>query len=113
MDLNAILSMVGKVFPSANIKSVAEKAQQALQGTPNTLDGVSQAAKRIGIDQNAINSVFQRYGNTMQARALCSMLGTTPEALKSDADKIVSGFSNSAAVNPSEPPVSKRFPRLK
>lgn len=58
-----------------------------IQGTPDSLEGVSKVAKSIGIDSNAINSMFQKYGNTMQAKAICSMLGTTPEALRADAEK--------------------------
>lgn len=77
-------------------------------GTPDNLAGVSAAAKRIGIDRNAINSVFQKYGNTVQARALCSMLGTTPEALKKDAERIVGGGNTNTT-----PTSSTRFPRLK
>lgn len=110
MDLNQILAAVSRMFPSANLNGAVQKAQQMMQGTPDTLDGVSSAAKRIGIDRNAINSIFQKYGNTMQARAICSMLGTTPEALKSDAEKIVGAGNASPA---SQPKTSKRFPRLK
>lgn len=87
-----------------------------IQGTPDNLDGVSSVAHKMGIDQQAIDSIFQKYGNTMQARAICSMLGTTPEALKADADKIIGGASNSRGTTPqdtSATPSAKRFPRLK
>ena len=110
MDMNQILSMVGKMFPNSNLKEVASQASQMIQGTPDTLDGVSQVAKRIGIDSNSINSVFQKYGNTFQARALCSMLGTTPEALKNDAEKII---GNNIAKSDIATSKSNRFPRLK
>lgn len=110
MDLNQILAAASRMFPSANLGQVMQKAQNEIQGTPDTLSGVSAVAKRMGIDRESINSVFQRYGNTMQARAICSMLGTTPEALKSDAEKIVGG---SAPSQPQTPPAHNRFPRLK
>ena len=45
-------------------------------------------ARRLGIDPNIANSLYARYGRTMQAKALCGLLGTTPEALRSDANKI-------------------------
>lgn len=111
MDVKQILAMVGRMFPSANLNGAFQQAQQAIQGTPDTLQGVSEVAKRMGIDRNAINVVFQKYGNTAQARTICSMLGTTPEALKNDAEKIVSG--NSSAQNNPVQSASKRFPRLK
>lgn len=82
-----------------------------MQGTPDTLEGVSAVARKVGINQNAINDIYQKYGNTMQARALCSFLGTTPEALKNDAEKIVGG-SQTGPVTPT-PKSSTRFPRLK
>lgn len=82
-----------------------------MQGTPDTLSGVSAVARKMGIDRASINSIFQKYGNTVQARAICSMLGTTPEALKSDAEKIVGGSAPSQPQQP--PPAHNRFPRLK
>lgn len=83
-----------------------------MQGTPDTLDGVSAVAKKVGIDQNAINDIFRKYGNTVQARALCSVLGTTPEALKKDAESIVNGGGSSNYTTPQKT-ASKRFPHLK
>lgn len=82
-----------------------------MQGTPDTLDGVSAAARKFGITQGAINDIFRKYGNTVQARAVCSMLGTTPEALKKDAERIVGG--NGSNYTPTAKSASKRFPRLK
>lgn len=110
MDMSKILSAVSRMFPNTNVSGAVQKAQQMMQGTPDTLAGVSSAAHRIGIDQTAINTIFQKYGSTVQARALCSMLGTTPEALKSDAEKIVSGGS---AGSVQQAPKQVRFPRLK
>lgn len=114
MDLNRILAAASKMFPSANLNGAVQQAQEAIQGTPDTLNGVSAVARRMGIDKNSINSIFQKYGNTMQARALCSMLGTTPEALKSDAEKIVDGGGGATpARTPQGASTHTRFPRLK
>ena len=71
-------------------------------------------ARRLGIDPIIANSLYARYGRTMQAKALCDLLGTTPEALRSDANKILGGTQNA-----SQPPQngkacrSTKFPRLK
>lgn len=111
MNLNQMMAAVSKMFPNANLGGVVQKAQEAMQGTPDTLSGVSSVAHRMGIDQKAINSIFQKYGNTMQARMLCSMMGTTPEALKKDAESIVSGGNGNYTPSPQN--TSKRFPRLK
>ena len=113
MDLNQILAAASRMFPSANLSGAVQKAQEAIQGTPDTLSGVSAVAKKMGIDRNSINSIFQKYGNTMQARAICSMLGTTPEALKSDAEKIVGGGGSPTLPQQGKSTQSTRFPRLK
>lgn len=89
-----------------------EKAQQAISGTADSLDGVSAAARGLGLNAQTVNSIYSKYGNTMQARMICRMLGTTPEALKADADKIVGGGSAPAARSGKSAP-STRFPRLK
>nr|DAJ02078.1 MAG TPA: Thylakoid formation protein [Caudoviricetes sp.] len=50
----------------------------------------------------------------MQAKALCGLLGTTPEALRSDANKILGGAQNaSQAPQKSKAGHSTKFPRLK
>lgn len=91
-----------------------QKAEQAISGTADTLEGVQSTSRRLGIDPNIANSLYARYGKTMQAKALCGLLGTTPEALRSDANKILGG-----AQNGSQPPQkgkaggSTKFPRLK
>lgn len=116
MEMNTILSAVSKMFPSANLNGAVQKAQEMIQGTPDNLAGVSSVAHRMGIDQQTIDSIFRKYGNTIQARAICSMLGTTPEALKADADKIIGNVSKSQDIAPQIKSVSssvKRFPRLK
>lgn len=117
MDMNAILAAVGKMFPSVDLTGAMQQAQQAIQGTPDTLEGASAALKRFGVDQTTINNVYQRYCNTMQARALCGMLGTTPEALKNDADRLVGGGAFPPAAMPprasSPAATSPKFPRLK
>lgn len=82
------------------------------QGTANNLQAVSAVAHRVGIDRKSINDIFQKYGNTAQAKILCTMLGTTPEALKKDAETIVGGAPTSS-VKPTSAAMSTRFPRLK
>lgn len=69
-----------------------QKAEQAISGTADTLEGVQSTARRLGIDPNIANSLYARYGKTMQAKALCGLLGTTPEALRSDANKMAQAF---------------------
>lgn len=114
MDLNNILSMVGRMFPSANLSAAVEKAQQAISGTTDSLDGVSATARSIGLDTQVIDDIYNKYGKTMQARTLCSILGTTPEALKADADRIVGGGRTSIPTVQAQRPASQtRFPRLK
>ena len=118
MDLNAILSVASRMFPSADLNGAVQKAQTALQGAPDTLEGVAQVAKNVGLDAALVNNIYQKYGNTMQAKAICRMLGTTPEAIKADADHILgsqpaSGQSFGQAKKSSAPGGTKKFPRLK
>nr|DAQ13297.1 MAG TPA: hypothetical protein [Caudoviricetes sp.] len=102
------------MFPGVNLQGVVQRAKKEISGTADTLEGCQSTARRLGIDSGIVNSIFQRYGKTMQARAICGLLGTTPEALKADADKIVG-----AAQNGSQRPqnvkaeVAAKFPRLK
>lgn len=91
-----------------------DRAQSAIKGTPDTLEGVQQAAQRLGIDARVVDSLYSRYGRTAQARALCGLLGTSPEALKADADKIISGAQNRAQTpQNAKAGASAKFPRLK
>jgi hypothetical protein len=118
MDMNAILQMIGRMFPAVNLGQAVNKAQDALNGVPNTLDGVSQAASKIGIDRGWIENIYNRYGTTTQARAICNLMGTTPEALKADAEKIVGGGASPAPTARTAGPqnsggTTKKFPRLK
>ena len=113
MDLNAILSAVGKMFPSVNLNGAVQKAQQALQGTPDTLDGVSAVARSMGIDSQTVENIYQRYGQSMQAKMICKMMGTTPEAIKADADNILGASSSPKTNAPTFTGESKKFPRLK
>lgn len=118
MDLNTIVNAVTKMFPSVNLPGAVEKAQQALSGTPDSLEGAAAAAKKLGLDPQAVNEIYKRYGNTMQAKAICRMMGTTPEALKADADQILGSASSQQAPareisSTGTPGKSKRFPRLK
>ena len=90
MDLKQLLAAAARMFPSADLQGAAEKAEQAISGTVDTLEGVQSTARRLGIDPGIADSLYSRYGRTMQAKALCGLLGTTPEALRSDANKIYS-----------------------
>lgn len=79
-----------------------EKAQQMLpKQIPNDFKEVQKIAKQIGLDSSMAQSIYEKYGKSVQARTICSMLGTTPEALKEDAEKLLGAEE------------SKRFPRLK
>lgn len=79
MDLKQIIAAASKMFPSADLQNAVQKAEQAISGTADTLEGVQSTARRLGIDPNIANSLYARYGRTMQAKALCGLLGTTPE----------------------------------
>jgi hypothetical protein len=83
-----------------------------MTGTADSLDGVGATAKRLGLDASTINNIYQQVGKTTQAKAVCSLLGTTPEALKADAERIVGGHdvSGNSGVRQSS---QTRFPRLK
>ena len=107
--------MIGKMFPSVNLGQAVNRAQDALNGVPNTLDGVSQAASKIGIDRGWIENIYNRYGTTTQAKVICNLMGTTPEALKADAERIVGGGKPSIpAIRPqSSGESTRKFPRLK
>ena len=114
MDLKQIIAAASKMFPSADLQNAVQKAEQAISGTADTLEGVQRTARRLGIDPNIANSLYARYGKTMQAKALCSLLGTTPEALRSDANKILGGAQNgSQASQKGKAGGSAKFPRLK
>lgn len=102
------------MFPSANLQGAVQKAQSAIDGTSDTLEGVQHTAQRLGIDSRLVNSIFDRYGKTMQAKMVCGLLGTTPEALKADADKIVGGVQPcQQASQGAKTGVPTKFPRLK
>ena len=106
------------MFPSVNLGQAVSKAQEITNGVPDTLDGVSKAAANLGIDRAFVQKFYNKYGNTAQARMICSMMGTTPEALKADAEKIVgAGGVQTQMTNPENTNTSgsaaKKFPRLK
>lgn len=75
MDLKQIIAAASKMFPSADLQNAVQKAEQAISGTADTLEGVQSTARRLGIDPNIANSLYARYGRTMQAKALCGLLG--------------------------------------
>ena len=99
------------MFPSLNLTQAVNKAQEAITGVPDTLEGVSQAATRLGINREFVQKVYSKYGNTPQARMICGMLGTTPEALKTDAERVVG--SSGMAQPATSGNTTKKFPRLK
>lgn len=109
---------LARMFPSVNLGQAVNKAQEAMNGVPDTLEGVATAAAKLGIDKNFVQKFYAKYGGTNQARMVCGMLGTTPEALKADAERIVSG-GNGAQIQPmnansaNSGTASKKFPRLK
>ena len=113
MDLNSVLAAVGKMFPSANLNGAVQKAQEAISGTADSLDGVSAAARRLGITPQAVNDIYRKYGSTMQGRAVCGLLGTTPEALKADAEKMLGGGRVSFQPPQNRGGSAAKFPRLK
>lgn len=114
MDLKQIIAAASRMFPSADLQNAVQKAEQAISGTADTLEGVQSTARRLGIDPNIANSLYARYGKTMQAKALCGLLGTTPEALRSDANKILGGAqSGSQTPQKGKSSGSTKFPRLK
>ena len=114
MDLKQIIAAASRMFPSADLQNAVQKAEQAISGTADTLEGVQSTARRLGIDPNIANSLYARYGRTMKAKALCGLLGTTPEALSSDANKILGGAQNaSQARQKGKAGHSAKFPRLK
>lgn len=113
MDISNVLAAVGKMFPNVNLNGAVQKAQEAISGTANSLDGVSATAHKMGITPQAVNEIYQKYGGTLQGRAVCGILGTTPEALKADAERIL-GSGKQSFQPPQNPPHNTvRFPRLK
>ena len=106
MELNEILAIVAKMFPNTNIKDAVEKAQQMLpRQIPKDFREAQKIARQIGLDSNMAQSIYEKYGKSVQARTLCGMLGTTPEALKEDADRLLGAQEQTKD--------AKRFPRLK
>jgi predicted PP-loop superfamily ATPase len=96
------------MLPGVNLNEAASKAQQAISGTADSLDGVTATARQLGINRQAIDRIYNQVGGTMQAKMICRMLGTTPEAIKADAEKIVSGQAPAQTTG-----TKTRFPRLK
>lgn len=113
MNLDNVLAAVGRMFPSANLNGAVQKAQEAISGTADSLDGVSATAQRLGLNRQAVENIYRQYGGTMQARALCSLLGTTPEALKADAEKMLGGSGTTFQPPQNARQGAAKFPRLK
>lgn len=113
MDLNNVLAAVGRMFPSANLNGAVQKAQEAISGTADSLDDVSATARKLGITPQIVHEIYQKYGNTMQGRAVCGLLGTTPEALKDDAEKMLGGGQMPLKPAQNAQNGIPKFPRLK
>lgn len=114
MNLDSVLAAVGRMFPSVNLNGAVQKAQEAINGTADSLDGVSATAQKLGLNPQMIEAIYRKYGNTMQGKAICGLLGTTPEALKADAEKILGNGKTSFVSSPQVSKQSKpKFPRLK
>lgn len=97
-----------------NLNEAVQKADQAISGTENSLNGVTAAARSLGLNSQMVQDIYTKYGTTMQGRMVCQLLGTTPEALKADADRIVGGTGGGWAPSaPAERPAQTKFPRLK
>lgn len=118
MEISTVLATLARMFPGVNLRDAVAKAQQAIAGTPDNLAGVSAAAGNFGLNADIVNKIYSRYGQSAQARTVCAILGTTPEALKADTDRIIGGVGAAVPVRGSAPPAStaaekKKFPRLK
>lgn len=113
MDVNSVRAALGKMFPGLKLNEAFSAAEQMMQGTPNSLDGARATAQKIGITQQTVNDIYNRFGKTMQGRAICGLLGTTPEALKADADMIVGGGQTPVKRPQNAAQSGTRFPRLK
>lgn len=112
MDVTTIMAAVSKMFPSADISGAVQRVQGILKGTPDTIDGARQAAANAGLNKNAVEEIYNRYGRSAKARVVCQMLGTTPEALRDDAMSLVSSGVGRVKAAP-EQKETKKFPRLK
>lgn len=113
MDVSSVLASLRKMFPNPKLNEAVQAAQEAISGTPNSLDGARATAQKFGITSQAVNEIYSKYGNTMQGRLVCSILGTTPEALKADADMIVGGGQSTFKPPQNAKQSGSRFPRLK
>lgn len=113
MELNSVIAAVGKMFPNLNLNPAVQKAQEAISGTEDNFSSVSAAAKRLGLNRQSVESIYQKYGNTLHGRAVCGLLGTTPEALREDAEKILGGNSTLPGRQGNASGTSPKFPRLK
>ena len=113
MNLENVLVAVGRMFPSANLSAAVQKVQEAINGTPDNLAGVSATAQKLGLSRQAVDDIYRRYGNTMQAKAVCGLLGTTPEALRADAEKILGGRQAQPTASQRARQGTTKFPRLK
>lgn len=109
-----IIESVKQMFPNSNIEDAVSKAN-ALINESNTKDP-SSILKKAGVTEDGINQIFNKYGNTMKARAVLGMLGTTPEALKSQSLSILGGVKNNGSnshIRGRGDITQNKFPKLK
>lgn len=111
MDINGLVQKMTTMFPNAKVAEAVQQAQQMIQGTENNLESVRATAQRIGIDSGFVDAIYRKYGNTPQAKMICNLLGTSPDAIKDDAMNLVGGSKPSTGE--AKPPAAPKFPRLK
>lgn len=112
MNINALVQAASKMFPNAKVSEALNQAQQMTSGAGNNLDSVAGAAQKIGLNANFIQQFYSKFADTPQAKMICGMLGTSPEALRDDAMRMVNGGNGIPSTG--KPATGmKKFPRLK
>lgn len=112
MNINALVQAASRMFPNAKVGEALNQAQQMTSGTGNNLNSVAGAAQKIGLNANFIQQFYSKFADTPQAKMICGMLGTSPEALRDDAMRMVNGEGGHTGAG--KPVASmKKFPRLK
>lgn len=109
----AILDSVKNLFPGVNLDSAINQANQALQGKTDA-DAPS-ILKSVGVTEQGINNIYNKYGNNMKARAILAMAGTSPDQLKQQALGMISGSTAptpKSSITPTTCLLNK-YPRLK
>ena len=110
---NSILNGVKNLFPGVNLDKAINQANQALQGK-NESDAPA-ILQSVGVTENGINNLYNKYGNDMKARAVLALVGTSPDKLRQQALGLLSGNSTHAIGDPhvAAPNPMRKYPRLK